>query len=217
MVDGADKVVVTFYNGMWADAEVVATDPQADLAVIKVTPPEGFDWKPLPLAEDSSVQVGHLVIAIGNPFGLEGTMTTGIVSALGRSFPVDSFGQNRYTLPDVIQTDAAINPGNSGGPLLDLEGNVVGVNFAIESQTRQNSGVGFVIPVSIVKRVVPELIADGKFEYAYLGLEGSTISPDLADALALPDNRLGVYVCFRGPGWTFGECGSPGWAGTRPG
>jgi S1-C subfamily serine protease len=200
VVEGAQKVIVNFNNGMWARAEVIATDPQADLAVIKVTPPEGVDWKPLTLAEDNGIEVGHMVIAIGNPFGLQGTMTTGIVSALGRGFPVGAFGNNRYTLPDVIQTDAAINPGNSGGPLVNLTGEVVGVNFAIESQTRQNSGVGFTIPVSIVKRVVPALIEDGAYKYAYLGLEGSTISAQLAEALELPDNTLGVYVSAVVPG-----------------
>ncbi|HHY54579.1 MAG TPA: trypsin-like serine protease [Chloroflexi bacterium] len=200
VVEGAQKVIVNFNNGMWARAEVVATDPQADLAVIKVTPPAGMEWRPLPLAEDNSLDVGHMVVAIGNPFGLQGTMTTGIVSALGRGFPVGAFGSNRYTLPDVIQTDAAINPGNSGGPLVNLKGEVVGVNFAIESQTRQNSGVGFTIPVSIVKRVVPALIQDGAYKYAYLGLEGSTISARLAEALDLPDNTLGVYVSSVVPG-----------------
>jgi len=200
VVEGAEKVLVIFNNGMWARAEVVATDPQADLAVVKVTPPEGMAWKPLPIAEDSTLKVGHMVIAIGNPFGLENTMTTGIVSALGRSFPTGAFGANRYSLPDVIQTDAAINPGNSGGPLLDLAGNVVGVNFAIESPVRSNSGVGFAIPASILKRVVTELINDGKFNYAYLGLQGSTITPQLAEALGLPDNKLGVYVSDVVPG-----------------
>jgi 2-alkenal reductase len=194
VVEDAQKVIVNFNNGMWARAEVVATDPQADLAVIKVTPPAGMEWRPLALAEENGLKVGYMVIAIGNPFGLQGTMTTGIVSALGRGFPVGSFGMGRYTLPDVIQTDAAINPGNSGGPLLNLNGEVVGVNFAIESQTRQNSGVGFAIPVSIVKRIVPALIEEGVFKYAYLGLEGTTISADLAEALDLPDNTLGVYV-----------------------
>jgi 2-alkenal reductase len=193
VVEGATKVLVTFNDGRWAEAEVVAADPQADLAVIKVTPPEGMEWKALALADDGSIKVGHTVIAIGNPFGLAGTMTTGIVSALGRGFPVGSMGA-RYTLPDVIQTDAAINPGNSGGPLLDLDGNVVGVNFAIESPVRTNAGVGFAIPVSIVRRVIPELIKDGKFEYAYLGLQGNTITPQLAEALELEDNKLGVYV-----------------------
>ena len=200
VVDGADKITVIFSNDMWAKAELVADDPQADLAVIKVTPPEGFDWQPLALADDASLKVGNIAIALGNPFGLANTMTTGIVSALDRGFPVGGFGTNRYTLPDVIQTDAAINPGNSGGPLLDLAGNVIGVNFAIESQTRQNSGVGYSIPVSIVKRVVPELIKDGKFEYAYLGLAGNTITPDLAEQLGLKDNDLGVYVSEVIPG-----------------
>jgi 2-alkenal reductase len=200
VVDGATKVIVNFYNGFWAEAEVVATDPQADLAVVKVTPPEGVEWRPITLAEDNSVKVGHAVLAIGNPFGLENTMTTGIVSALGRSFPVGEFGQNRYSLPDVIQTDAAINPGNSGGPLLNLNGELVGVNFAIESAAGTNSGVGFAIPASIVKRVVPELIKDGKFDYAYLGLQGNTISPELADALGLDTNKLGVYVSSVVPG-----------------
>ena len=179
---------------MWAKAEVVATDPQADLAVIKVTPPEGADRRPLAIADDGSLKVGHHVIAIGNPFGLEGTMTTGIVSALGRGMPVGAMGASRYTLPDVIQTDAAINPGNSGGPLLDLDGEVVGVNFAIESPNRSNAGVGFAIPATIINRVVPALIADGKFTYPYLGLSGNGIGPDLADALALKENTLGVYV-----------------------
>jgi serine protease Do len=200
VVEDATKVVVNFSNGFWADAEVIATDPQADLAVIKVTPPEGVDWKPVNLAEDNGVKVGHTVLAMGNPFGLENTMTTGIVSALGRSFPVGAFGQNRYSLPDVIQTDAAINPGNSGGPLLNLNGELVGVNFAIESTVGSNSGVGFAIPVSIVKRVVPELISDGQYNYAYLGLQGNTISPELASALDLEANKLGVYVSSVVPG-----------------
>lgn len=210
VVDGATKVVVNFSNGFWADAEVVATDPQADLAVLKVTPPEGMQWTPLALADDNSVKVGHTVIALGNPFGLENTMTTGIVSALGRSFPVGAFGENRYSLPDVIQTDAAINPGNSGGPLIDLTGKVVGVNFAIESPAGSNAGVGFAIPVSIVKRVVPELIGDGKYDYAYLGLQGSTISSDLAEALDLPANKLGVYVASVVPGGPADKAGIKG-------
>ena len=135
-----------------------------------------------------------MVIAIGNPFGLDGTMTTGIVSALGRGIPVGESTETRYTLPDVIQTDAAINPGNSGGPLLDLSGRVVGLNFAIRSEARSNSGVGFAIPVSIIRRVVPALIEKGVYSYAYLGLSGSSIGPVLAERLGLPPNRLGVYV-----------------------
>lgn len=210
VVEDAQRVTVVFNNGMWARAEVVATDPQADLAVIRVTPPEGLVWQPLRLAGDNELKVGHTVIAIGNPFGLQGTMTTGIVSALGRGFPVGSFGENRYTLPDVIQTDAAINPGNSGGPLLNLAGEVVGVNFAIESETRQNSGVGFVIPVSIVRRIVPDLIETGVHAYAFLGLEGSSISAQLAEALELPDNTLGVYVAGVTPNGPSAKAGLRG-------
>ena len=201
VVEGATKVVVIFSNGMWAKADVVATDPQADLAVVKVTPPAGMEWKPLAVADDGTLKVGHTVIAIGNPFGLENTMTTGIVSALGRCFPTGAFGASRYSLPDVIQTDAAINPGNSGGPLLDLNGNVVGVNFAIESAPGSNSGVGFAIPVSIVKRVVPELIKDGKFNYAYLGLQGSTITPQLAETLGL-ETTSWVSMCRGCTRWS---------------
>lgn len=211
LAGGAEDVLVLFSNGYWADAEVVATDPQADLAVIKVTPPEGMEWRPLPLAEADALRVGHTVIAIGNPFGLDGTMTTGIVSALGRGIPLgDGATTANYTLPDVIQTDAAINPGNSGGPLLDLNGNVVGVNFAIRSQVRSNTGVGFAIPVSILRRVVPALIEDGAYSYAYLGLQGSSINPFLAELLELPVNHLGVYVADIVPGGPSEEAGLRG-------
>ena len=194
VVEDAETVLVIFYNGLWADAEVVAADPQADLAVIKVTPPAGLEWRVLPIDESDGLRVGHMVVAIGNPFGLAGTMTTGVVSALGRGIPVGDETMTRYTLPDVIQTDAAINPGNSGGPLVDLNGNVVGVNFAIRSQVRSNSGVGFAVPASVVRRVVPALIETGRFDYAYLGLSGSSISADLSGALGLPEGLLGVYV-----------------------
>ena len=213
VVEDAEEITVIFNNGFWADAELVAADPQADLAVIKVTPPADFVWQPLPLAEPDALRVGYSVIAIGNPFGLDGTMTTGVISALGRSFPVGGFGSARYTLPEVIQTDAAINPGNSGGPLLDLDGRVVGVNFAIESPVRSNSGVGFAIPVSIVQRVVPALIESGRYDYAYLGLSGQSITPELADALDLDDNRLGIYVSEAvagGPSATAGIQGATG-------
>jgi 2-alkenal reductase len=194
VVEGAEEVTVVFYNGFWATAEVVATDPQADLAVLLVTPPDDFEWRALPLASPDSLRVGHTVIAMGNPFGLEGTMTTGIVSAIGRGMPVGDFGASTYTLPEIIQTDAAINPGNSGGPLLNLAGEVVGVNFAIESAARSNSGVGFTIPASIVEKVVPALIKDGEFTYPYLGLSGRTIDADVAQALDLPNTLTGVYV-----------------------
>jgi len=199
-----------FSNGHWADAEVVAVDEQADLAVIKVTPPDDVEWRPLPLAEPDSLRVGYTAVAIGNPFGLDSSMTTGIISALGRGIPVGDGFTSRYTLPDVIQTDAAINPGNSGGPLMDLAGRVVGVNFAIRSQVPANAGVSFAIPVSIVQRIVPALIQDGRYAYAYLGLTGSTISAPMADMLGLPDNRLGVYVAEVIPGGPSAEAGVVG-------
>jgi 2-alkenal reductase len=202
VVEDADDILVTFHDGRWAKGEVVAADPQADLAVIKVTPPKGMELKPLPLAEPDSLRVGYNVIAIGAPFGLEETLTTGVVSAIGRSLPVglDKMGGPHYSLPDVIQTDAAINPGNSGGPLLDLTGRVVGVNFAIESPVRGSSGIGFAIPVSIVQRVVPALIENGEYHYAYLGIRGQSVTPELAEALDLPDNVLGAYVDEVMPG-----------------
>jgi 2-alkenal reductase len=213
VVENADTIVVVFNNGEWADGTVVATDPQADLAVVKVTPPSDFTWRALPLASPDSLKVGHTVIAMGNPFGLENTMTVGIVSALGRGMPVGELGNSTYTLPDVIQTDAAINPGNSGGPMVNLAGEVVGVNFAIESATRSNSGVGFTIPISIVQRVVPALIANGKYDYAYLGLSGTTIGPDVAKALDLSNNQLGVYVSTVVPNGPSDKAGIHGASG----
>lgn len=210
VVEGAESLLVVFSNGHWADAEVVAVDEQADLAVIKVTPPDDVEWRPLPLAEPDSLRVGYTAVAIGNPFGLDSSMTTGIISALGRGIPVGDGFTSRYTLPDVIQTDAAINPGNSGGPLMDLAGRVVGVNFAIRSQVPANAGVSFAIPVSIVQRIVPALIQDGRYAYAYLGLTGSTISAPMADMLGLPDNRLGVYVAEVIPGGPSAEAGVVG-------
>jgi 2-alkenal reductase len=210
VVEGAQQVTVIFYDGTWAEAEVVATDPQADLAVLKVTPPDGFPWRPLELADVNGIKVGYSVIAIGNPFGLESTITTGIISALGRSFPVGGFGENRYTLPDVIQTDAAINPGNSGGPLVNLAGELVGVNFAIESGSGSNSGVGFAIPVSIVERVIPAMISEGRYDYPYLGLSGTSVTPTLARQLELNNTQLGAYVATVIPGGPADEAGIQG-------
>lgn len=196
VVDGATAMTVYFSNGMWADAELVATDPAADLAVIKVTPPAGMNWQPLPLAAANSLRVGFSVIALGSPFGLQETMTQGVVSALGRSVPTDSGTGNgsSYSLPDVIQTDTAINPGNSGGPLLNVKGEVVGVNFAINTTSGSNSGVGFAIPVSVVEKIVPALIEEGSYDYSFLGISGATVNAPVAEQNNLPDNTLGIYV-----------------------
>lgn len=191
-----DNIVVNFANGEWAMAKLVARDPQADLAVLQVTPPANMQLTPLKLATPGSLRVGYYVAAIGSPFGLDETMTTGVVSALGRSMPTGEGAVSgpSYSLPDLIQTDTAINPGNSGGPLLNLKGEVVGVNFAINSPVRANAGVGFAIPVSVVEKVVPALIKDGAYHYAYLGLAGQSITAGLAHEKKLDDNTLGVYV-----------------------
>lgn len=208
VVENAIEITVNFADGSWVPGKVVATDPQADLAVIQVTPPEGMTLRALPVATADALDVGYWVLAFGTPFGLEGTMTLGIVSALGRGFPVGTATSGAtYTLPDVIQTDAAINPGNSGGPLLNLNGEVVGVNFAINSASGSNSGVGFAIPVSVVQRIVPALISQGSYAYPYLGISGGSVSPQLAEAQAIPANIFGVWVSgvtANGPAATAG-------------
>jgi 2-alkenal reductase len=169
VVDGGRTYEVVFASGERRSARLVGRDVDSDLAVIQVDSlPDGV--QPLPLADPASVQVGQFAVAIGNPFGEQGSMTLGIVSGLGRSLPSQrgAIGST-YSLPEVIQTDAPINPGNSGGPLLNLFGEVIGVNAAIASETGVGSGVGFSIPVAAVAQVVPRLVADGVYEYAYLG------------------------------------------------
>ena len=195
VVDGATKITVTFADGVEAAATVVGAAPATDLAVIKVDV-DASELHPLPLGSSDSLKVGQSVVAIGNPFGLAGSMSTGIVSGLGRLLAdggTTASGQS-YSIPDIVQTDAAINPGNSGGPLLDLAGNVIGVNTAIESAVRSNSGVGYAIPADLVARVAPALIATGKFEVSYLGISGSTLGADLARATGLDANQRGVLV-----------------------
>ncbi len=195
VVDGADRIVVTFADGTEAEAELVGADPNADLAVIKVDVDAAL-LKPAALADSDALKVGQIVIAIGNPFGLQGSMTTGIVSGLERDLRAEASTSSgaSYTIPDIVQTDAAINPGNSGGPLLNLKGEVIGVNTAIESPVRASAGVGYAVPVNIVKRIVPELIADGKVEYPRLGISGQTLLPDLAKAMGLNEDQRGVLV-----------------------
>jgi len=165
VVDGADSVEVTFWNGKTYDATVVGSDPSTDVAVLDVDAPASA-LEPLELGDSSQLEVGDGVIAIGSPFGLEQTVTTGIVSALHRQIT----SPNDFAIDDAIQTDAAINHGNSGGPLLDLEGNVVGVNSQIESESGGNDGVGFAVPSDTVAKIAAELIESGKVEHAYLGV-----------------------------------------------
>jgi S1-C subfamily serine protease len=174
---------------------LIGTDPDSDLAVVKVDNP-GFTLTPITLSSASVVKVGQIAVAIGNPFGLENTMTVGIVSALGRTLPASETNANgaSFSIPDIIQTDASINPGNSGGPLVDDQGGLIGVNTAIESSSNSNSGVGFAIPSTIVSRVVPELITNGKYEHPYVGISGTSITPDIATAMKLDATQRGALV-----------------------
>ncbi len=194
VVKNAQEVEVTLADGTRLSAEIVGADPPNDLAVLRLVdvPPE-VTLRPLPLGDSLSLKVGQFVVAIGNPFGFDRTMTTGVISALGRVIRSES-GE---FIGEVIQTDAAINPGNSGGPLLDIEGRVIGVNTAIFSPSGANAGIGFAIPAHTVARVVPELIARGYYRHPWLGVEGQTF--DLTPAVArLLRQRLGLKVPDRG-------------------
>jgi S1-C subfamily serine protease len=195
VVQGAEKISVTFYDGTTVPAEVTATDPDSDLAVIQVDVPADR-LQPVQMADSTQVKVGELAIAIGNPFGLQGTMTMGIISALGRTLPAQSValqGQY-YSIPDIIQTDAPINPGNSGGVLVDDTGSVIGVTAAIESSVRSSAGIGFVIPSQIVQKVVPALIDTGHYDQPWIGISGTSMVPELATAMDLGADQRGALV-----------------------
>jgi S1-C subfamily serine protease len=197
VVATADQVRVTFNDGRVFVAEVVGTDAYGDIAVLKINVPADYPLTVVEYGDSNEIKVGQRVIAIGNPFGLTGTMTVGIVSAIGRSLPteVTAQGGGQFSNPLIIQTDAAINPGNSGGPLLDSTGRVIGITAAIRTTTGANTGVGFAIPINTVKRVVPQLIADGKAEYPYLGIsaQGALSMSELAEKFNLPVSE-GVLI-----------------------
>lgn len=192
VVEGSSTVNVTFIDGNTYTAKVIGTDPDNDIAVIQII--DNFSDEtlvPLQLGNSSELQVGQQVIAIGNPFGLSDSMTTGIVSAIGRLLPNENVG---YSIPDIIQVDAAINPGNSGGPLLNLQGEVIGMNTAISTNTGDFSGVGFAIPSNSIERIAPVLIKNGTYQHPYLGIAGRTMDPDVSLANGLPRNFKGVIV-----------------------
>jgi serine protease Do len=195
VVDNADTISVTFYDGTTVSGKVVGTDPDSDLAVVKVDVP-AEQLQPVQMADSTQVKVGQLTVAIGNPFALEGTMTVGFVSALGRLLPVESTDAQTpgYSIPDVIQTDAPINPGNSGGVLVDDQGQVIGVTSAIISPVRASAGIGFAIPSAIVQKVVPVLIKSGHYEHSWLGVSGTSLNPDLAKAMDLKSDQRGALV-----------------------
>lgn len=208
VVEGSADLEIVFSSGYRVNGEVIGTDLDSDIAVISVTAPQA-ELYPLHLGTSSNVKVGQTVVAIGNPYGLSGTMTVGIVSARGRL--LDSMREAPsgfyFSAADLIQTDAAINPGNSGGPLLNLAGEVIGINRAIRTNDEQtngsvyNSGIGFAVPIDIVKRVTPYLIRDGQYDYPYLGIT-SREEMTLAErsALSLPSDAQGAYVMSIPPG-----------------
>jgi serine protease Do len=191
----ADRITVVFSDGLSLPAELVGTDPDTDLAVLKVDRPAG-ELHPLPLGDSDALRVGQFVAAIGNPFGLDGSMTTGIVSARGRTLAsqATALDGQRFNIPDIIQTDAAINPGNSGGPLLNLSGEVIGINTAIASSVQQFSGVGFAVPANLVGHIIPVLIAEGHYEHAWLGASLADLTPELRDSMDLDPTQTGTLV-----------------------
>lgn len=181
VIEGADQILVSFADGTLVEAELVGADADSDLAVIRVDVPADL-LREVTLGDSSTLRVGQRAIAVGNPFGLEQTMTTGIISALGRVVRQES----GFSLAQLIQTDAAINPGNSGGPLLNARAEVIGVNTLIFSSSGSSSGVGFAVPVNTVKRVVPSLITTGSYDDPWLGISGLSISSIVAESLDLP-------------------------------
>jgi len=206
VIDNSEKIVVTFLDGSSYNANIVGSDPFTDIAVIKVDA-EPYLLHPLPVGDSSNLKVGMRVVAIGNPFGLSGSMTAGIVSQLGRLLPSQDTG---FSIPDVIQTDAAINPGNSGGPLLNIKGEVVGINTAIQSAIGEFTGIGFAIPSKTVSKIAPQLIEEGEYHHPWVGISGRDIDPDLAGILNLKDAKgfLIVTVVEKSPADKAGLIGS---------
>lgn len=211
VVADATRVTVVFYDGTEEEAEVMGTDPYSDLAVLRVeTLPDGVHS--LPLGDSDQVQVGEQVIAIGNPFALSSSMTSGIVSAVGRTI---ASGTTSFSIPQAIQTDAAINPGNSGGPLLNMSGEVIGVNAQIATNgSDSNAGVGFAIPSNIVSRVAPVLMDRGTFQWSWLGISGTSVNLLIAQANEL-DGQRGAYVATVTPGSPADHAGLIGSVQTR--
>ena len=204
VVQDAEKVMITFLDGEAYIGNVVGSDRDLDIAVVKVEPTNTY-LQPIKIGDSSKLKVGEKIAAIGNPFGLSGSMTSGIVSQMGRLLPQET----GYSIPDVIQTDAAINPGNSGGPLINMKGEVVGINTAIQSATGEFSGIGFAVPSNTVKKVVPVLIQDGEFKHPWMGISGTDVDPELAEVRELNSSKgfLVVSVIEGSPAESAGLLG----------
>ncbi len=223
VVTGTNDVEVDFYSGFKAHGTVIGSDPDGDIAVVKVENAPADQLRPLAMGDSSQLHVGEQVVAIGNPFGLNGTMTLGIVSGLGRTQFAEAApsGNGFFSTADIIQTDAAINPGNSGGPLFNMKGEVVGINQSIRTDNVNsatgnavNSGVGFSVSINLVKHVVPYLIRDGKYDYPYLGITStSDLSLKAIEALGLK-TYTGAYVLDVAQGGPADQAGIRG--GSQP-
>lgn len=210
VVQDSTKIRVVFHDGESLPATIVGTDPYADLAVIKVIP-NTYVLHPLPLGNSSELRIGDQVAAIGNPFGLSGSITSGIVSQLGRLLDPPN---SSFSIPNVIQTDTPINPGNSGGPLLNMQGEVVGINTAIQSETGEFSGVGFSIPSNTMKKIVPVLIQTGHYKHPWLGITGISVDSDLSSTLQLPVSS-GFMVNTVVPNSSAAKAGLQGYKETK--
>ncbi|MBN1368827.1 MAG: trypsin-like peptidase domain-containing protein [Dehalococcoidaceae bacterium] len=194
VIDGANSINVSFHDGTITRASVIGQDPDSDLAVLE-TDIDMTNFPPVKLADSTQVKVGEMVIAIGNPYGFRSTLTVGYISSLGRVLPLGEGGSGpSYSVPDIIQTDAAINPGNSGGVLLNDLGEVIGVTSLIVSESGSSSGVGFAIPSAIVEKVVPALIESGEYQHPYLGISVTNLTPPLAEAMGLSSDRRGALI-----------------------
>lgn len=186
---GGRDLDVTFMDGNIYHAKLIGSDPFTDLAVLYVQDVPKDKLTPLPLGDSAKLSVGEQIAAIGNPFGLSGSMTAGIISGLGRIIPSDPSSGSQYSIPNIIQIDAPINPGNSGGPLLNMKGEVIGVNSAIFSTTGEFSGIGLAIPSNALNKVVPSLITKRSFNHPWLGLSGTNITPEIANVIGLKEPR----------------------------
>jgi S1-C subfamily serine protease len=186
---GGKDLEVTFMDGNIYHAKLIGSDPFTDLAILYVQDVPKDKLAPLPLGDSAKLSVGEQIAAIGNPFGLSGSMTAGIISGLGRIIPSNPSPSSQYSIPNIIQIDAPINPGNSGGPLLNMKGEVIGVNSAIFSTTGEFSGIGLAIPSNALNKVVPSLITKRSFNHPWLGLSGTNITPEIANVIGLKEPR----------------------------